>query len=447
MEEDTLNIFDFIEVIWKRKWVVILLTLMSTLLAMAVAQWLPVIYEAKTTLLITPPKIKSELSMNPMDLDSYKELALTPALLNRVIEEVDIKDNSGQPLIVEELQLRLDVEIPSSPGNKEPLTYGLLTLKAQGEDPGQTAKITNLWALLISNASKDIRASEAATVFNMVKEQFESTKALLGKIEDMIISKQGSLQLQTLKQSIFNKRNRLMTLNEKLAQINMGIKERQAGLHPINKIKKIAPDYSKPLSELNLSDIDLNKTITEASHIMTSWLDVQSAFKVSSNSPKNTSVSSSDPNSFGSLASPNRSDKPVLSYHSSIFVNENYYTPKVLEAYRKIIKNNERELEKAIYIFAEKDVEHDRMDRKKVNLMSSFLVLSKRLEDARILVTEKTSDIRFISKAIKPNIPVAPNKLIIVLAGLLAGFLISLFVAQLLEHLEQKQMRQKPTGS
>ena len=65
MNEDTpdeINLMDYVQVIRKRKWLIILGTLLCMVVAGVVSFLMPKIYEAKTYLMVTSPKYQVEFA-------------------------------------------------------------------------------------------------------------------------------------------------------------------------------------------------------------------------------------------------------------------------------------------------------------------------------------------------------------------------------------------------
>ena len=62
MEEDTIEIIDFLRVIWKQRLVILLVTLVAIIIAWTMTFWKPEVYETRATVLIMPPIYKSEIS-------------------------------------------------------------------------------------------------------------------------------------------------------------------------------------------------------------------------------------------------------------------------------------------------------------------------------------------------------------------------------------------------
>jgi len=70
------------------------------------------------------------------------------------------------------------------------------------------------------------------------------------------------------------------------------------------------------------------------------------------------------------------------------------------------------------------------------NLTNSFEILSNQMEENHISKSKKTSDIRLISKAIKPTIPSGPQKLKLTLVAAALGLLFAITIALGKEHLD-----------
>ena len=54
--------------------------------------------------------------------------------------------------------------------------------------------------------------------------------------------------------------------------------------------------------------------------------------------------------------------------------------------------------------------------------------LANKTEEAQMMVSEKTSDVRFVAKAIQPHFPVGPDIEKIIILGSLIGFFVSIIL-------------------
>ena len=60
-------------------------------------------------------------------------------------------------------------------------------------------------------------------------------------------------------------------------------------------------------------------------------------------------------------------------------------------------------------------------------LQELLFFLAKKLEAAKMLVAEKTSDVRFIAQAIQPTVPLSNNSSIVLALATLAGLTLGAF--------------------
>jgi uncharacterized protein involved in exopolysaccharide biosynthesis len=113
---------------------------------------------------------------------------------------------------------------------------------------------------------------------------------------------------------------------------------------------------------------------------------------------------------------------------------------KSLTAKRSFLSKSVAQLSKEIPQLEDKvlqmGLQEEQLERQVKILESSFLVLTKRLEDIRVSESEKTSDIRLISKAIEPHFPIGPNRFKIVLIALVLGLVAGMTIALSKEHLD-----------
>ena len=81
-------------------------------------------------------------------------------------------------------------------------------------------------------------------------------------------------------------------------------------------------------------------------------------------------------------------------------------------------------------------IQETQLTRQITNLTNRFKILSNQLEENQILKSKKTSDIRLISKAIKPTIPSGPQKLKLTLVAAALGLFFAVAILVGKEHLD-----------
>ena len=88
MEQTQNNSIDPVVVIWSRKWAILLFTLVVTGTAIFASSFLSKQYEAKATVLISPPMFNVAKEESFFSIDSYTDLAVTSGILQGVIDRL-----------------------------------------------------------------------------------------------------------------------------------------------------------------------------------------------------------------------------------------------------------------------------------------------------------------------------------------------------------------------
>lgn len=88
MEETQNTPMDLLNVVWSRKWAILLFTSVVTGTAVIVSAFIPKQYESKATILVSPPKFNVEQQMASLSIDSYRDLAVTSGILQGVIDRL-----------------------------------------------------------------------------------------------------------------------------------------------------------------------------------------------------------------------------------------------------------------------------------------------------------------------------------------------------------------------
>ena len=100
IEEDEIDLIDYIKVLVKRRWVILGVTLTSFIGTILYNRTLPPpaqVYEATASLLIIPPPVKSELISN-LSVSVYQVLAEAQDLKENLIDELSLI-NDGVRLV------------------------------------------------------------------------------------------------------------------------------------------------------------------------------------------------------------------------------------------------------------------------------------------------------------------------------------------------------------
>jgi len=124
-------------------------------------------------------------------------------------------------------------------------------------------------------------------------------------------------------------------------------------------------------------------------------------------------------------------------------IDKKNITPEFRDLYKNLIKTTKEELINLGKIYLRDNLQVHRLQREANLLAGLFKNLSKKVEEARMLESEKTSDVRFISKAIAPKGHVSPYRSRIVLISTVVGFLLSILLAFVKEAVETIELEDR----
>ncbi len=157
--EDEIDFRQYLKVLWRRRLVVIAVTLAATLAAGLFSFLTPPVYEAQAMLLIVRPSLQFETLTDPrnpnlkvivlpqqsqtLPAQPIVELARSPLLQRKLTGEVLGNAISGA---------KLDESLIAV-GNRE---SGVVKLTVRGEDPDRVAKVANLWGEVVVSESESL---------------------------------------------------------------------------------------------------------------------------------------------------------------------------------------------------------------------------------------------------------------------------------------------------
>ncbi|MFQ5881502.1 MAG: GumC family protein [Candidatus Methylomirabilales bacterium] len=228
MEEDIVRPIDYFRVIWKRKGLIVLLAVVTVIAAVVVSLMMPRVYETKATVLIIPPIYKSEISIEALPVDIYKQLAITSSVLYGVIKKLNLKDEvTGEELSVEDLDGMLEVNVVERGGQTGPVTSALMFLNVKGNKPRMITDIANTWGEIVAEESRKIRVSESASIARVIQEQYESTREKLIKAEDRLRDFREGAKLEVKRKELDIKRSKLANYQTQLLDLTVELKTKE----------------------------------------------------------------------------------------------------------------------------------------------------------------------------------------------------------------------------
>ena len=378
MNADSVTHVDPIRVVWSKKWQLLFFTLIVGSAAYIFGSFLPPVYQAKATVLSIPPSLDSaKNSSDALSMNSYRDLSMTAGFLQSVIDKFESENpNSSAIFYPEILEKMISIESSTGASLKNQTPSALITFKVTGNDPAVITKIANILTQLLTEASKKLRAKEIRTISQALQDQYNLTLESLLKLEKASVKIKSENGLPLVKAN----------LETKLAVLQDSI------------------------SDLAETNVELNKKKSELSTIEAQLLDPSLAAEKRFRSIL-------EIKSFGT--------KVKLTSLSNIQI-----------LLTKRITQLELETSQLMRKVEQMTMKEKQLTREIKNLTNSFEILSNQMEENHISKSKKTSDIRLISKAIKPTIPSGPQKLKLTLVAAALGLLFAVTIALGKEHLD-----------
>jgi polysaccharide biosynthesis transport protein len=431
MEETYNQTIDPIKVAWARKWPLLLFSLVFTTVAYFAAFLLPKIYESESTVLIIPPKFnKSDRESDSLSIGSYRDLIYTSGFLQSIIEQLKSKTPKvSYPLYPENLKSMIFIDTPVAASGESNASQ-LITFKVRGQDPVIITEIANILITLLASESRKMRANEIANISKFTRTHYLSNKEALATQEQA---------LETFRQEHILKNSRL---EQALGKTKLKPPTLAKRTKDLNKSESALAILQLKKSTLQFNEIEIHNTRLDLSESTSRVISL----RTQATSHPDLLMEKFLKEERGRdvlLAKEKFLAESIKSLKSIIPDLENkYFAMKAEEERTKLEVELEIELEKRgielekKQLALKKQLREEQAGREILALKNSFDILSKRLEEVQISESEKTSDIRLISKAIAPHIPISPNIMKIVLIAFVVSLTLGGSVAIAKEHLD-----------
>ena len=461
MKEDTFDFGDFVSVAYKKKWLMVSFSVFCAVAAYLYAEFvLHKTYEAVASVVILPPAgsrlspqssaqesdSKLKINIQVLSSDSYLNLARSPSVMSEIIQKLDLKDSGTEGAMrYEHLRDMMSIKIPDKTtkgSSQDGPSSTYLTFTVEGREPAILAQIANTAADVLSEISKEIRLSEISIIYDQTEKELLLAKEQLASRENDLLEARKKLLFSSKLGQLSSLRLVLPLYYTKLTQVTNRIAEDEAtdkflaknskrpgeknmdGSDGDNLNKYIAND-NRPLSEATLGDLV---------QLLRLYLDLNP------DEVRLKSKSLGDYYELGESLPARDEDKKIFNEITATGgVSSRNANPAVRELYASLIKNSE-ELMARLGADLHADLIHvDQLQRSRSEALELYTNLSRQIVDLKALKIGKTSDIRLISKAVEPKVPIGPNIVKIVLIALLGSFFLGIIWACCLEILRRNE--------
>lgn len=247
--EDEIDLRDYIQVIVKRKKLIIGIFLIAVITAAMVSLLLPKVYEASASIMVMPSKIQSALSPTRISLDpekteqgeyvaqkptisipTHKTLLKSNAVLARVMNRLKSAGKLDEDLALEELFEKLQVA--------DAKETNILQLVAKDEKPGLAKDTVNIWADEYAQYSLGIITGEVKGSGKFVEDQFKLVTDSLVEAEQAVENFDVTERFSLMQIELKENDSQLEKHYAKIHKLDFTLKEKK------NQRKKIDDDIS-----------------------------------------------------------------------------------------------------------------------------------------------------------------------------------------------------------
>ena len=418
MEENQVELIDYLRVLWRQKWVIIVTFVAAAVVAWGVSRTVAPTYETQTSLLLLPPlssQLDAEAVGSRLAPEAYQELAVSTSLLVSVREAAELEDSVD----IEQLKERFSVTVKrlSSEGEL------LLSTTVRGADPDQLPGIAAAWTEAFADTYGELFQDRIARSHDYVSQNYAETEAeleqLLEERTNLLLDHPVSTlqaELDALRLEWTENRTLLTAARRELdatAALVDGLEE-ELSLQPFTHTlrRSITPDSLVAALGAGLSAREIETLINvqvEDEQLNDTYLDLN--LQIASNRAL------------------------LRRLEEEIRVREEGSV------------GAQQELEEKQTELTEAQAALDDYDRRIGLLQSAHAKLASSLQDAKIALAETPDPIRVIDEPLVPRRPISPRKTTNVAVAGFLGLMVGTLLAFLVDYLARVRKQESDSGS
>ena len=424
-DADTVELIDYLRVLWRQKWVIAL-----TFLAAVVTVWflsdLPdPTYRVSTSLLLLPPlasELNADASTAVLAPEAYKQLALSTTVLHSVIAELPPSPDQDPPSI-DDLRKSMSVTIATLSSTDERATARqiLLSLALKGSDPSLLFHISEIWTHAFSATFESLFQDRTTRSYEYINQNTADTEAAL----KILLDRKTNLLLETPVDSLRSYRD---LLQSQLNSIRTGLVA--ARLNWTNKKSLVAALEDEralqPKTYVLTRSISPDSLVGTVNQFSAREIETLASIQVQSEELNSTFIS------LDSRIATCRADIRALEEKIQSLEQGKQETALLLEEKSRELVEVEAQL-------------HD-LDREIALLESAYETLMGKLQIARIALAETPNPIQVIDEPYIPEQAIGQRKTsnvaIAGFLGLMLGTLLGFFM-DYLQRVRQREMEQR----
>lgn len=291
MEENILTPTDYFSILRRRKWALLVPFLLIVAVAAAVALLLPSVYMSTSTILIEQREIPAEYVTTSMTtyaeqrIQSINQRVLTSSKLLELINQFDLYTELKKKKTIDEVIAVMREDILLEPVNVEVADRRsgrtvsatiAFTLSYEGENPQKVQRVANTITSLFLKEDLKVRKDQASSTYTFLKEEKERVQKNLADYEKgMAVFKEKNanslpemfqVNMQTMdsiQRNIENKKEILRSLKEKKEELEEQLANTPVDLESMGLQREIKDEDELRLERLKMELINLKTKFSD----------------------------------------------------------------------------------------------------------------------------------------------------------------------------------------
>lgn len=262
MEEEEIDLREYINVLLKRKGIIILIFLIAVITAAMVSYFvLKPVYEANVVIAVSKPKIKN-LLIDEISLENYKNLIKDIEIEEELIQKLNL-DKPPIEVTPYDLERMIIIELPKG--------TNLIKMNLQFEDPKFTKYIINIWATLFVEKNKKLYFDEVKKAKIGVEDKLKFAEKDFFEIEEKLMKFSETANIDVIGKEITEKLDKNILSESRLIDIRTNI---EIGKAKIEEIEFQMNSQKKLISSSNLNRLIEGMSFNEAKNFIENQLEL-----------------------------------------------------------------------------------------------------------------------------------------------------------------------------
>jgi polysaccharide chain length determinant protein (PEP-CTERM system associated) len=189
MEEIQIHALDYISVLQRRKWWLVVPAVLSVFVGLLLVRFLPKEYKSTTTLGVSAPVVSPTLVNPSASFDNEERLRaisqqlMSAPILERVVTEEKLESNAARDVQFARLRRAIEIYAPPTVPGAETRRFDTFIVSYSDEDPALAQRITNRLAQVFVDENSRSRTARAEDTSAFIGTQLRESQVRLASLE------------------------------------------------------------------------------------------------------------------------------------------------------------------------------------------------------------------------------------------------------------------------